>query len=160
MDAFITKKRPLADVDTNNNNLAASPPSSSLSQSSFPPTKKAKTAAKASELSAKPSRAKKTSAKPKAAKTIGHCSLNKKEFGDKIKDCLALEKYEVQRMSFKVRGYHLIQVWNVLTVANNCRWKWMLHSSKTSLEIRELKSPHKVSSFSKVEGAVLNDTSL
>jgi hypothetical protein len=107
MDAFITKKRPLADVDTNNNNLAASPPSSSLSQSSFPPTKKAKTAAKASDLSAKPSRAKKTSAKPKAAKTIGHCSLNKKEFGDKIKDCLALEKYEVQRMSFKVRGYHL-----------------------------------------------------
>jgi hypothetical protein len=33
--------------------------------------------------------------------------LNKKEFGDRIKACLALEKYEVQRMSFKVREYHL-----------------------------------------------------
>jgi hypothetical protein len=107
MDAFLTKKRPLADVDTNNNNLPASPPSSSLSQSSLPPTKKAKTAAKVSDSSAKPPRAKKAPAKPKAAKTIGHCSLNKKEFGDRIKDCLALEKYEVQRMSFKVRRYHL-----------------------------------------------------
>jgi hypothetical protein len=107
MDAFVTKKRPLADVNTNNNNLPASPPSSSLAQSSFPPTKKAKTATKASDSSAKPSRAKKPSAKTKTAKTIGHCSLNKKEFGDRIKACLALEKYEVQRMSFKVREYHL-----------------------------------------------------
>jgi hypothetical protein len=141
MDAFLTKKRQLADVDTNNNNLPASPPSSSFCQSSLPPIKKAKTAAKVPDSSAKPPRAKKASVKPKAAKITGHCSLNKKEFGDRIKACLALEKYEVQRMSFKVRGYHL---YTGMECADYCRWKWMLHSSKTSSETRELKSPRKV----------------
>ncbi|KAJ7154367.1 hypothetical protein C8R43DRAFT_885135, partial [Mycena crocata] len=37
--------------------------------------------------------------KPKAAATaIGVCSLNKKDFGDRIKAALRLEKYDVQRM--------------------------------------------------------------
>jgi hypothetical protein len=36
----------------------------------------------------------------------------------------------------------------------------MLRFSETSLETRELKSPRKVSSFSKGGGAMLNDTSL
>jgi hypothetical protein len=71
----------------------------------LPLTKIARSAAKATNLSAKPPRAKKASVKPKATKTIGHCSLNMKEFGDRIKGCLALEKYEVQRMSFTVREF-------------------------------------------------------
>ncbi|KAJ6615121.1 hypothetical protein B0H10DRAFT_2220625 [Mycena sp. CBHHK59/15] len=33
-----------------------------------------------------------------AAKAVGTSSLNKKEFGDRIKDALRLEKYDVQRM--------------------------------------------------------------
>ncbi|KAJ7104370.1 hypothetical protein B0H15DRAFT_22552 [Mycena belliarum] len=41
--------------------------------------------------------------KPKTAATAaGLCSLNKKEFGDRIKDALRLEKYDVQRMRFNV----------------------------------------------------------
>ncbi|KAJ7890273.1 hypothetical protein B0H13DRAFT_1626407, partial [Mycena leptocephala] len=36
--------------------------------------------------------------KPKAATAIGVCSLNKKDFGDRIKEALRLEKYDVQRM--------------------------------------------------------------
>ncbi|KAF9468123.1 hypothetical protein BDZ94DRAFT_1247244 [Collybia nuda] len=42
-------------------------------------------------------------AKPKVTSTsIGNCSLSKKDFGDKIKACLALEKYAVQPMRFYV----------------------------------------------------------
>ena len=44
---------------------------------------------------------KKKSAKSKAAVIPGHCPLNK-ELGDKITGSLALEKYEVQSMSFSV----------------------------------------------------------
>ncbi|KAJ7185352.1 hypothetical protein C8R46DRAFT_881406, partial [Mycena filopes] len=49
----------------------------------------------------------KKSAKPKgkaasASAAAGTCSLNKKDFGDKIKAALRLEKYEVQRMRFNV----------------------------------------------------------
>ncbi|KZV76253.1 hypothetical protein PENSPDRAFT_661283 [Peniophora sp. CONT] len=40
--------------------------------------------------------------KPKAADIVGICSLNKKDFGDKIKECLRLEKYEIQSMSFNM----------------------------------------------------------
>ncbi|KAJ7717007.1 hypothetical protein B0H16DRAFT_1338409, partial [Mycena metata] len=41
--------------------------------------------------------------KPKAAATaVGTCSLSKKDFGDRIKSALRLEKYEVQRMRFNV----------------------------------------------------------
>ncbi|KAJ7640675.1 hypothetical protein DFH06DRAFT_619722 [Mycena polygramma] len=36
--------------------------------------------------------------KPKAPAAVGVCSLNKKDFGDRIKAALRLEKYEVQRM--------------------------------------------------------------
>ncbi|KAJ7485802.1 hypothetical protein FB451DRAFT_1363603 [Mycena latifolia] len=47
--------------------------------------------------------AKKTKPKPKAATAaMGTCSLNKKEFGDRIKEALRLEKYDVQRMRFNV----------------------------------------------------------
>ncbi|KAJ7275689.1 hypothetical protein C8J57DRAFT_1177356 [Mycena rebaudengoi] len=37
-------------------------------------------------------------AKAKASTAVGTCSLNKKDFGDKIKEALRLEKYDVQRM--------------------------------------------------------------
>ncbi|KAF8205361.1 hypothetical protein K438DRAFT_1964437 [Mycena galopus ATCC 62051] len=40
--------------------------------------------------------------KPKAAASIGVCSLNKKDFGDRIKEALRLEKYEAQRMRINV----------------------------------------------------------
>ncbi|KAJ7706714.1 hypothetical protein B0H17DRAFT_1001143 [Mycena rosella] len=41
--------------------------------------------------------------RPKAAAAAaGTCSLNKKEFGDRIKEALRLEKYDVQRMRFNV----------------------------------------------------------
>jgi hypothetical protein len=42
--------------------------------------------------------------KPKAATAIGVCSLNKKDFGDRIKEALRLEKYDVQRMRINVRA--------------------------------------------------------
>ncbi|KAI1123027.1 hypothetical protein F5Y10DRAFT_270470 [Nemania abortiva] len=35
-------------------------------------------------------------------KSVGMCSLSKKEFGDKIKHCLRLEKYEVSRTLIKM----------------------------------------------------------
>ncbi|KAG6918959.1 hypothetical protein DXG01_010198 [Tephrocybe rancida] len=35
-----------------------------------------------------------------ASSSAGICSLNKKDFGDRIKSALALEKYEIQRMRF------------------------------------------------------------
>ncbi|KAJ6470529.1 hypothetical protein C8R45DRAFT_836906, partial [Mycena sanguinolenta] len=40
--------------------------------------------------------------KPKAATSVGTCSLNKKDFGDRIKAALRLEKYEAQRMRINV----------------------------------------------------------
>ncbi|KAJ7136632.1 hypothetical protein C8R44DRAFT_695542 [Mycena epipterygia] len=40
--------------------------------------------------------------KPKASTAIGACSLNKKDFGDRIKEALRLEKYDVQRMRINV----------------------------------------------------------
>ncbi|KAL1742834.1 hypothetical protein HDZ31DRAFT_65617 [Schizophyllum fasciatum] len=42
--------------------------------------------------------------KAAARKSIssGFCSLNKKDFGDKIKACLTLEKYAIHRMTFSV----------------------------------------------------------
>ncbi|KAJ7255835.1 hypothetical protein B0H12DRAFT_523828 [Mycena haematopus] len=40
--------------------------------------------------------------KPKATTSIGVFSLNKKDFGDKIKAALRLEKYEAQRMRINV----------------------------------------------------------
>ncbi|KAK7044443.1 reverse transcriptase [Favolaschia claudopus] len=46
--------------------------------------------------------AKKSKPKASAAVAGGQCSLSKKEFGDKIKAALRLEKYEVQRMRFNV----------------------------------------------------------
>ncbi|KAJ7512943.1 hypothetical protein B0H11DRAFT_1698531, partial [Mycena galericulata] len=36
--------------------------------------------------------------KPKAHTSLGVCSLNKKDFGDRIKAALRLEKYDAQRM--------------------------------------------------------------
>ncbi|KAJ6495482.1 hypothetical protein C8R45DRAFT_1095117 [Mycena sanguinolenta] len=42
--------------------------------------------------------------KPKAATSVGTCSLNKKDFGDRIKVALRLEKYEAQGMRINVRG--------------------------------------------------------
>jgi hypothetical protein len=102
MDSFVKRKRPLAAVDTNADHLSSPTSSSSLVQPSPPPAKKTKTATRAADSSTKAPRTKKAPAKSKAAQTPGHCSLNKKDFGDRIKGCLALEKYEVQRMSFKV----------------------------------------------------------
>ncbi|KAF7344357.1 Reverse transcriptase, RNaseH [Mycena sanguinolenta] len=40
--------------------------------------------------------------KPKAPASVGTCSLNKKDFGDRIKAALRLEKYEAQRMRINV----------------------------------------------------------
>ncbi|GLB41660.1 hypothetical protein LshimejAT787_1002600 [Lyophyllum shimeji] len=46
--------------------------------------------------------------KPRAKKlvvpstSVGSCSLNKKDFGDRIKDALRLEKYAIQRMRIDV----------------------------------------------------------
>jgi hypothetical protein len=105
MEAFVTRKRPLATVDANADHLS-SPGASSLPSPSSPPAKKAKTATRKANPTAKAPRTKKAPAKSKAAQTPGHCSLNKKEFGDRIKGCLALEKYEVQRVGFKV-CYHI-----------------------------------------------------
>jgi len=48
---------------------------------------------------AKKPRAKKPAVVPTSA---GTCSLNKKDFGDRIKDALRLEKYEIQKMRFDV----------------------------------------------------------
>ncbi|KAG6811889.1 hypothetical protein H0H92_005415, partial [Tricholoma furcatifolium] len=46
---------------------------------------------------------KKPRAKPsQASLSVGLCSLNKKDFGDRIKDALRLEKYAIQRMRFDV----------------------------------------------------------
>ncbi|KZP18733.1 hypothetical protein FIBSPDRAFT_893318 [Athelia psychrophila] len=50
---------------------------------------------------------KRAPAKPKAsaaaaAALVGHCSLSKKDFGDRIKSCLKLEKYEIQPMHFRM----------------------------------------------------------
>ncbi|KAG5654181.1 hypothetical protein H0H81_006563 [Sphagnurus paluster] len=49
--------------------------------------------------------AKKPRAKKVAAPTpgLGYCSLSKKDFGDKIKSALVLEKYEIQSMRFYVK---------------------------------------------------------
>ncbi|EMR61272.1 hypothetical protein UCREL1_11806 [Eutypa lata UCREL1] len=41
---------------------------------------------------------KRAPAKKKALAVVGMCSLNKKDFGDRIKNALRLEKYEAQRM--------------------------------------------------------------
>ncbi|KAF8075124.1 hypothetical protein FPV67DRAFT_616170 [Lyophyllum atratum] len=48
---------------------------------------------------AKKPRAKKPTA---ASSFVGMCSLNKKDFGDRIKSALRLEKYEIQQMRFDV----------------------------------------------------------
>jgi hypothetical protein len=101
MDAFITRKRPLASINDTNADYLPPSPQSSLIQPSSPPTKKAKSTPRRADPAAKVPRAKKAPSK-KATQTPGHCSLDKKTFGDRIKSCLALEKYAVQRMSFKV----------------------------------------------------------
>ncbi|KAK7463569.1 hypothetical protein VKT23_006915 [Stygiomarasmius scandens] len=49
-----------------------------------------------------PAPKKKAAPKKVAATAIGMCSLNKKEFGDRIKDCLRLEKYDIQPMMFSM----------------------------------------------------------
>ncbi|KAH8818911.1 hypothetical protein DL96DRAFT_1560416 [Flagelloscypha sp. PMI_526] len=46
---------------------------------------------------------KRAPAKKKTAASVGLCSLNKKDFGDKIKDCLRLEKYAVQSMMISMQ---------------------------------------------------------
>ncbi|KAL1725146.1 hypothetical protein EV714DRAFT_277788 [Schizophyllum commune] len=51
---------------------------------------------------AKQPKTKKTATR-KSAATAGFCSLSKKDFGDKIKSCLTLEKYAIQRMTFPVQ---------------------------------------------------------
>lgn len=104
MDAFLTRKRPLAELDSNVDQLISPAPSSSLNQPSSPPAKKKKTLPRTADSNTNALRTKKAPAKSKASQTPSHCSLNKKEFGDRIKDCLALEKYEVQGMSFKVNS--------------------------------------------------------
>jgi hypothetical protein len=46
--------------------------------------------------------------KPKKHNAVGagHCSLSKKEFGDRIKQSLALEKYGSQRTRINVRKFY------------------------------------------------------
>ena len=102
MEGFITRKRSLAELDTNAGRLPSPAPSSSLVQPSSRPAKKTKTVSRVADSTSRTKRTNKASAKSKVAQTPGHCSLNKKEFGDRIKNCLALEKYAVQRMSFQV----------------------------------------------------------
>ncbi|KAJ7635046.1 hypothetical protein FB45DRAFT_744186, partial [Roridomyces roridus] len=46
----------------------------------------------------KPAPAKKSKTKAAAAMAAGTCSLSKKDFGDRIKAALRLEKYDAQRM--------------------------------------------------------------
>jgi hypothetical protein len=102
MEGFITRKRSLAELDTNAGRLPSPAPSSSLVQPSSRPAKKTKTVSRVADSTSRTKRTNKASAKSKVVQTPGHCSLNKKEFGDRIKNCLALEKYAVQRMSFQV----------------------------------------------------------
>ncbi|TRM67435.1 hypothetical protein BD626DRAFT_625884 [Schizophyllum amplum] len=44
-----------------------------------------------------------TKAAARKSAAVGFCSLNKKDFGDTIKECFRLEKYDVQRMTFTVQ---------------------------------------------------------
>lgn len=116
MDAFITRKRPASAIETTDEHLP-SPPSSALNEPSSPPAKKIKTASRpTANGSAKAPRTKKDFAKGKVSQELGHCSLNKKDFGDRIKECLALEKYEVQRMSIRVSTMRTTTKAHMLTV--------------------------------------------
>jgi len=115
MEAVINRKRSLAELDTNAGDLPSPAPSSSLVQPSSRPAKKTKTVSRVADSTSRTKRTTKAPAKSKAAQTPGHCSLSKKEFGDRIKACLALEKYAVQRMSFKVNSCFYI-------APTNTRW--------------------------------------
>lgn len=60
---------------------------------------------------AKPGAGAKAKAKTNAT-AVGYCSLTKKDFGDRIKAALALEKYAVQSMCFAVRAVSASSIYN------------------------------------------------
>ncbi|KAF7316466.1 hypothetical protein MIND_00165700 [Mycena indigotica] len=62
------------------------------------------------DMAAPTTKTAKTTKKPRAsaaAMAAGTCSLTKKEFGDRIKAALRIEKYDVQRMRIDVSTYRV-----------------------------------------------------
>ncbi|KAF8861130.1 hypothetical protein BDZ45DRAFT_687942 [Acephala macrosclerotiorum] len=101
MDAFVARKRPASAIEITDKNLPILP--FSLHEPSSPPAMKTKIALRPTSNGSEKAPRRRRLLLGKSPAGAGSLLVEQEGLGDGIKECLALEKYEVRRMSFRMR---------------------------------------------------------